>query len=91
VERRWFSDATVDLKVTVTNWGTANADAFYARAYFDGYDSGAKSSATYALAYGHQISGVAAKGIVLPSGGGTLRVELFQGGVKVDEWSKVIA
>jgi hypothetical protein len=91
VERRWFSDTTVDLKVTVTNWGTAYADAFYVRAYFEGHESAAKSSATYDLAYGHQISGVATKGIVLPSGGGTLRVELFQGGVKVDDWSRVIA
>ena len=91
VERRWFSDTTVDLKVTVTNWGTADADAFFVRAFFEGYESGAKSSATYDLVYGHQISGVATKGIVLPSGGGTLRVELFQGGVKVDDWSKVIA
>jgi hypothetical protein len=91
VERRWFSDTTVDLKVTVTNWGTADADAFYVRAFFEGYESGAKSSATYDLVYGHQISGVATKGIVLPSGGGTLRVELFQGGVKVDDWSRVIA
>ena len=91
VERRWFSDTTVDLKVTVTNWGTADADAFYVRAYFEGHESAAKSSATYDLAYGHQISGVATKGIVLPSGGGTLRVELFQDGVKVDDWSRVIA
>jgi hypothetical protein len=91
VERRWFTDATVDLKVTVTNWGTADADAFYVRAYFEGYESGAKSSAPYDLAYDHQISGLATKGIVLPSGGGTLRVELFQGGVKVDEWSRGIA
>lgn len=91
VERRWFSDTTVDLKVTVTNWGTADADAFYVRAYFEGDESSAKSSATYELAYGHQISGVATKGIVLPSGGGTLRVELFQDGVKVDDWSRVIA
>ena len=91
VERRWFSDTTVDLKVTVTNWGTADADAFYVRAFFEGNESDAKSSATYDLVYGHQISGVATKGIVLPSGGGPLRVELFQGGVKVDDWSRVIA
>jgi hypothetical protein len=91
VERRWFSDTTVNLSVTVTNWGTADADAFYVRAYFEGYESGAKSSATYDLAYGHQISGVATKGIGLPSGGGTIRVELLQGGVKVDDWSRVIA
>jgi len=91
VEHRWFSDTTVDLSVTVTNWGTADADAFYVRAYFEGYESDTKSSAPYDLAYGHQISGVAIKGIVLPSGGDTLRVELFQGGVKVDDWSRVIA
>jgi hypothetical protein len=91
VERRWFSDTTVDLKVTVTNWGTADADTFYVRAYFEGHASAAKSSATYDLAYGHQISGVAAKGIVLPSGGGTLRVELYQDGVKVDDWSTDIS
>jgi hypothetical protein len=91
VERRWFSDTTVNLSVTVTNWGTADADAFYVRAFFEGYESGAKSSATYDLVYGHQISGVATKGIVLPSGGGTLRVELYQDGEIVDDWSKVIA
>ena len=91
VERRWFSDTTVNLSVTVTNWGTADADAFYVRAYFEGYESGAKSSAPYDLAYGHQISGVATKGIVLPSGGGTLRVELLQDGEIVDDWSRVIA
>jgi hypothetical protein len=91
VERQWFSDTTVDLKVTVTNWGTANADAFYVRAYFEGYESGAKLSATYDLAYGYQISEVATKGIVLPSGGGTLRVELFQGGKVVDEWTTDIS
>jgi hypothetical protein len=90
VERRWFTDTTVDLKVTVTNWGTADADAFYVRAYFEGHESAAKSSNTYDLAYSHQISGVATKGIVLPSGGGTLRVELHQDGRIVDDWSQVI-
>jgi transglutaminase-like putative cysteine protease len=91
VERRWFSDTTVDLKVTVTNWGTADADAFYVRAYFEAHESAAKSSAAYDLAYDHQISGVATKGIALPSGGGALRVELFQDGEIVDDWSRVIA
>ena len=81
----------MNLSVTVTNWGTADANAFYVRAYFEGHESAAKLSATYDLAYGHQISGVATKGIVLPSGGGTLRVELLQDGEIVDDWSRVIA
>jgi len=91
VERRWFSDTTVDLKVTVTNWGTADADAFYVRAFFEGYESDAKSSATYDLACGYQISGVLAEGIALPPGGGVLRVELYQSGKIVDDWSRAIA
>jgi hypothetical protein len=78
---------TVDISVTVTNWGTANADDFYVRAYFDGRESDAKSSATYDLAYGHRISGVVTKGIVKPSGGGSLQVELWLGGEVVDDWT----
>ena len=78
---------TVDMSVTVTNWGTANANDFYVRAYFEGRESDAKSSATYDLAYGHRISGVVTKGIVKPSGGGTLQVELWEGGEVVDDWA----
>jgi hypothetical protein len=78
---------TVDTSVTVTNWGTANANDFYVRAYFEGRESDAKSSATYDLAYGYSISGVVTKGIVKPSGGGTLQVELWEGGKAVDAWT----
>ena len=87
IERRWFQDKTLDLKVTVTNWGTANADDFYVSAFFEGHESGAKLSAAHDLAYGYQISGVATKGIVLPSGGGTLLVELWLDGEVVDDWT----
>ncbi len=34
---RLFSNDTIYLEVTVTNWGTANADAFYVRAFFEGH------------------------------------------------------
>ena len=88
---RWFGDDTVYLEVTVTNWGTADADAFYVRAFFEGYESGAKLSDTYDLAYGYQISGVATKGIALPSGGGALLVELWLDGEVVDDWTVDIA
>jgi hypothetical protein len=87
VESRWFSDKTVGIGVTVTNWGTANADDFYVSAFFEGHASGARSSATYDLAYGHRISGVVAEGIVVPSGGGTLLVELWLDGDVVDDWT----
>ena len=83
----WFGDDTVYLEVTVTNWGTANADAFYVWAFFEGHEDGAKQSATYDLAYGYQISGVATKGIAVPSGGGTLLVELRLDGEVVDDWT----
>lgn len=84
---RLFSKETVYLEVTVTNWGTANANDFYIRAFFEGYESGAKQSDTYDLEYGYQISGVAARGIAMPSGGGTLLVELWLDGEAVDDWS----
>lgn len=87
VESRWFSDKTVDIGVTVTNWGTAKADDFYVLAFFEGHESGAKSSATYDLAYGHRISGVVTKGIEVPSGGGTLLVQLWLDGEVVDDWT----
>jgi hypothetical protein len=84
---RLFSKDTIYLEVTVTNWGTANADAFYVRAFFEGHQDGAKQSDTYDLAYGYQISGVTTKGIAVPSGGGTLLVELWLDGEVVDDWS----
>ncbi len=77
----------MDISVTVTNWGTANADDFYVTAYFEGRESDAKSSATYDLAYGHRISGVVTKGIAKPSGGGTLQVGLWLDGEVVDDWT----
>jgi transglutaminase-like putative cysteine protease len=91
VNSSWFSNKTAYLEVTVTNWGTANADAFYVRAFFEGHEDGAKQSATYDLAYGYQISGVATRGIVVPSGGGTLSVELWLGGEVVDDWTASVS
>jgi hypothetical protein len=91
VNNRWFGDDTAYLEVTVTNWGTADADDFYVRAFFEGHESGAKQSDAYDLAYGYQISGVATKGIVVPSGGGTLSVELWLGGEVVDDWSVAVS
>jgi len=87
VKGSWFGDDTAYLEVTVTNWGTADADAFYVRAFFEGHEDGAKQSAAYDLAYGYQISGVVTKGIAVPSGGGTLLVELWLDGEVVDDWS----
>jgi Transglutaminase-like domain len=82
-----FSDDTLYLEVTVTNWGTASANDFYVRAYFEGHESGAKQSDGYDLEYGYQISGVGTKGIAVPSGGGTLIVQLWLDGEVVDDWS----
>jgi hypothetical protein len=87
VNNRWFGEDTAYLEVTVTNWGTADADDFYVRAFFEGHESGAKQSATYDLEYGYQISGVATRGIAVPSGGGALSVELWFDGEVVDDWS----
>lgn len=78
---------TVEIAVTVTNWGTDDADGFYIRAYFEGRESGAKSSDTYDLAYGYRISGVVVDDIGKPSGGGTLQVELWLDGDVMDNWS----
>jgi hypothetical protein len=86
---RLFSSTYVE--VSVTNWGTANADAFYVRAFFEGHEDGAKQSATHDLAYGYQISGVTTKGIAKPSGGGTLCVELWLDGEVVDDWSVAVS
>ena len=79
------------VEVSVTNWGTANAYAFYVRAFFEGHEDGAKESATHDLAYGYQMSGVTAKGIAKPSGGGTLCVELWLDGEVVDDWSVAVS
>jgi hypothetical protein len=79
------------VEVSVTNWGTADADGFYVRAFFEGHEDGAKQSAAYDLAYGHQISGVTTKGIAKPSGGGTLCVELWLDGEVVDDWSIAVS
>ena len=77
----------MNISVTVTNWGTATANDFYLMAYFEGRESDAKSSTTYDLADGYQISDVAAEGIVMPSGRGTLCVELWLGGQVVEDWT----
>ncbi|MDM7999854.1 MAG: hypothetical protein QUS33_07620 [Dehalococcoidia bacterium] len=87
LSKRLFGSDTAYLEVTVTNWGTANANGFHVRAFFDGYESDAKISADYNLAYGYQISGVSTRGITVPSGGGTLFVELWMDGEIVDDWS----
>ena len=86
---RLFSSMYVE--VSVTNWGTADADGFYVRAFFEGHEDGAKQSAAYDLAYGYQISGVTTKGIAKPSGGGTLLVELWLDGEVVDDWSVAVS
>jgi hypothetical protein len=91
LERRWLTDTTVDIGVTVTNWGTADAAGFYVRAYFEDREGGAKSSDTYDLEYGHQISGVTIESIVVPSGGGTMLVELWLDGEVVDDWPAEIS
>ena len=87
VESRWFSDSRVNISVTVTNWGTAAANDFYLMAYFEGLEGDAKLSTTYDLAAGYQISNVAVEGIVMPSGPGTLCVELWLGGQVVEDWT----
>jgi hypothetical protein len=87
VESRWFSDSKVNISVTVTNWGTAAANDFYLMAYFKGYESGAKLSSTCDLASGYKISNVAVEGIVMPSGSGTLCVELWLDGQVVEDWT----
>lgn len=87
VESRWFSDPRVSLSVTVTNWGTAGATDFYLRAYFEGHQDGARLSPTYDLLPGYRISNVAVADIVMPSGAATLRIDLWQGGRVVDNWT----
>jgi hypothetical protein len=86
-ELEYSGAKTMDISVTVTNWGTANADDFYVTAYFEGYESSARSSDTFDLAYGHRISGVVTKGIAKPSGGATLQVQLWLDGEVVDDWT----
>lgn len=88
---RLFSGDTGYLEVTVTNWGTADADDFHVRAFFEGRENSAKSSDTYDLAYGYRISGVVVEGLRKPSGGGTLVVELWLDGEVVDDWSFAVS
>lgn len=88
---RLFGGDTGYLEVTVTNWGTADAHDFYVRAFFEGRESGAKSSDTYDLEYGYRISGVLVEGLRKPSGGGTLVVELWLDGAVVDDWSFAVS
>ena len=90
VESRLFSDDSLNLEVTVTNWGTANAEDLYVRAFFKGQEAKPKSSSSFDLEYCHKISGITVKNLTVPSGGGTLCVELFLNGTKVDDWSKAI-
>lgn len=91
VRRWWLRDASLGITVTVTNWGTADADSFYVLAVFEGSGNCAKSSAAYGLPYGCEISGVAVKGIVVPRGGGTLQVQIFSGGLEVEDWSTFVS
>ena len=87
---RWLREDKLVLEVQVTNWGTADAEGLYVRAFFEGHEAGAKTSDTFDLEYGYRISPVPVGDIVVPSGGGTLCVELFDDGINVDEWSEAI-
>lgn len=87
---RWLREDKLILEVEVTNWGTADAEGLYVRAFFEGHEDGAAASETFDLEYGYKVFPVSVGGIVMPSGGGTLCVELFDGDVKADEWSEVM-
>ena len=88
---KWLAEDTLTLEVTVTNWGTADAEGVYVRAFFVGDEDKAKTSAPFDLKYGYQISPVTVEKVVMPAGGGTICVELFEGGVKVEEWIEQVS
>ncbi|OGO02749.1 MAG: hypothetical protein A2Y72_00680 [Chloroflexi bacterium RBG_13_53_26] len=87
---KWLREDKLVLEVAVTNWGTADAEGLYVRAFFEGHETGAGTSDTFDLEYGYRISPVSVGEMVIPSGGGTLCVELYDDGIKVDEWSEAI-
>lgn len=91
VESRPFSQARVDINVSVTNWGTAAAADFYVMAYFKGHESQAKLSSTHDLAPGYRISNLAVEDIAKPSGLATLCVEVWHDGRMVEDWTTDIS
>lgn len=91
VESRWFSESRVDIKVSVTNWGTAAASDFYLMAYFRGHESGAKLSATCDLAPGYRISNLEVADVAKRSGPAMLCVELWHDGCMVQDWTADIS
>jgi hypothetical protein len=90
VVTRWLREDKLVLEVEVTNWGTVDAEEVRVRAFFEGYEAGAATSGTFDLDYGYKISPVPVGDIVMPSGGGTLCVELIDNGAVVDEWSEAL-
>ncbi len=91
VESRWFGEPRVSVTVTVTNWGTAAASGFYVSAYIRGYEDQARRSATGDLPPGYQVSNVVVEDIVLASRPATLYIELWQGGLVVDDWTTSVS
>lgn len=87
---RWLREDKLALEVEVTNWGTADAEGLHVRAFFEGHEAGAATSETFDLDYGYRVFPVSVGDIVMPSGGGTLCVELFDDDIKVDEWSEAM-
>jgi hypothetical protein len=85
-----FGEDKLAVEVEVTNWGTAPAEEVYVRAYFEGYETRAATSDPFDLDSGYRISPITVGDIVVPSGGGTLCVDLIDDGTRVDSWSKVI-
>lgn len=87
---RWLREDKLVLEVEVTNWGTADADGLHVRAFFEEHEDRAATSDTFDLEYGYKVFPVSVGAIVMPSGEGTLCVELFDDDIKVDEWSEVM-
>jgi hypothetical protein len=90
VVSRWLREDKLVLEVEVTNWGTVDATGVSVRAFFAGHEAGAATSDAFDLDYGYKISPVPVGDIVMPSGGGTLCVELIDNGAVVDEWSEAL-
>ncbi|MBM4443749.1 MAG: hypothetical protein FJ020_00425 [Chloroflexi bacterium] len=90
VVTRWLREDKLVLEVEVTNWGTVDATGVTVRAFFEGHEAGAATSDAFDLDYGYKISPVPVGDIVIPSGDGTLCVELIDNGAVVDEWSEAL-